>query len=514
MAMTGSVDEANARIDLVIDWVPVAGTQLVGTVYRRVGDYNAPDEYVRGLYSGDLLGEQAYVSDHEAPLDKPIWYVATAEGTATILVAGPFTIESSGYVWMKDPGRPWADLRLDLCETPTTARVAEGCPPTVLISDTFSRTVVDDWGDADTGQTWVNTGGATVDFDVNSGYGIHVQPIANSANTSSMAAPSVDLEIMGDLAPSAIALGGNLDASLILRRADASNFYAARLDFTPASDGTRVALLITKRVAGVDSTIVSRDTLLTYTAGQFFTLRFQVEGRTLRARTWPVGTAEPDVWQLQVTDASLVTAGNLGFRTFSTSANTNVNPELRLDNFSVSPIAAFTDQLSWVGFNDYARADDVGLFPVLDREYPADVYARRKQITSGVNFLSRSLDASEAVYVLYTVGGPLLFQLPAVYGRDDTYLQPATLTEAYLSNDQRKPWRLWSAPVTAVDLPIGPAQGTDTANWCAVEDAYATFADLTASGYTWGQIAQGQAVPGPVESGYGSGLYGDGPYGG
>ena len=72
MPITGTVDEANARIDLFIDYVPNPGTQTYATVFRRVGDINAPDEYVRGLFGTDLLGEQAYVSDHEAPLDRQI----------------------------------------------------------------------------------------------------------------------------------------------------------------------------------------------------------------------------------------------------------------------------------------------------------------------------------------------------------------------------------------------------------------------------------------------------------
>ena len=97
---------------------------------------------------------------------------------------------------------------------------------------------------------------------------------------------------------------------------------------------------------------------------------------------------------------------------------------------------------------------------------------------------------------LFTVGGPLYLRAPAEYGRTDFYLQPGDLTEAFLGDriDQRKPVRLWDSPYVVVDGPIGPQQGTDCANWCALTDAFPTYALLTATGDTWGDIAAGTTV--------------------
>lgn len=306
MPMTATVDVANARVDLFADWVPEPGVQTFGSIFRRVGSPSAPDEMVRGLFLGLLTGEQAYASDHEAPLDVQIWYVAASGPENVVLVAGPVTIPSNGYVWLKDPGRPWADIRLDLCATQSNG---SGC-------------------------------------------------------------------------------------------------------------------------------------------------------ETLE------------------------------------------------------------DDKAWVGFGTKTRAMDAGLFGILGKERPADVYARRKDINSTMSFLTRSLTAIDDVYELFTAGGPLLVQTQAVYGMQnkygetDRYFQPGDLSEAYISRDQRKPWRLWSAPIAAVDIPIGEPQGTDTANWCIIEDTYPTFADLTETGYTWGQVASGEGSTPPVSGLYGGGLYGDGPYGG
>jgi hypothetical protein len=306
MPLTGTVDAANARVDLFIDYTTELGTFNFGTLYRRVGAVDAELEFVRGFFGTALLGGQAYVSDHEAPLDVQVWYIVASGPTNVAMTAGPFVIPSNGYVWLKDPGRPWADLRLDLCATPSNG---QDC-----------------------------------------------------------------------------------------------------------------------------------------------------------------GTPE--------------------------------------------------DALAWVGFGDRDRAEDAGLFPILNKERPADVYARRKDIVSSAAFLSRTIPAIDSVYELFTAGGPIMIQVASLYGMDnpygitDRYWQPAVLKESLVYQDQRKPWRRWSVPVTCVDQPIGEPQGTDDANWCVIEETYPTFDDLTNTGYSWGSVANGTAGQGPPPSdGYGEGLYGTGPYG-
>lgn len=516
MALTGAVDAANARIDLFVDWTTVGGTQTVGTLYRRVGGPNADYEYVRGLYGSSLLGEQAYVSDHEAPLDKQIWYTATAIGTSTVMTAGPFTIPSDGYVWLKDPGRAWADLRLDLCERPTSADPYL-CPSPVQISDTFTRTVASGWGSADTGQLWTATGGVAGDYSVSGGQGRHLIPATGVSRRTTVTQPQPDVDMYADMGVSQVATGDILYLALTARTVDSNNFYMIRAEFLTTGF---VFLSLRKNVAGVQTQLDSWSVQLPYTAGAMFTARFEVRGTLLRGKLWPAGTAEPDEWAVSATDTVFAASGSVGMRSVNVAA-TNVDPLALYDNLSVTdssfPVPA---SLAWIGFQDKVRAVDAGLFPVLDKERPADVYARRKDITTSVLFLSRTLAAIDLVYELFTAGGPLLVQVPAVYGMNrkygftDRYYQPDNLTEGYISSDQRKPVRLWTAPATSVDLPVGLPQGTDAANWCAIEDLYPTFADLTATGLTWGDAATGAASPVPGAGGYGEGFYGAGPYGG
>lgn len=498
MPLTGTVDAANARIDLFVDWVATAGTQTSGTLFRRVGSPTAANQYVRGLYGSSLLGQQAYVSDHEAVLDEQVWYVAVNNQTADTMTAGPFTIPSNGYVWMKDPGRPWADLRLDLCLTPS---VSAPCAVPPLITDTFTRTTASTWTSTETPGTvlaWTQTGGAAADYSVSGGQGRHAIPAGGVSRRTTVAQPQADVDVRADAGVTQLSLTDSQFACVTARTVDSNNMYMTRLEFTTTGV---VRVTLRKTVAGVQTQLALWATLLPYTPGAMFSVRMQTEGNSLRARVWPAGTAEPNDWAIVAVDTSFAAAATVGFRSISLASN--VGSVALYDNFSVGPLPApspIGDTLAWVGYRDKVRAMDAGLFPVLDRERPVDVYARRKDIVTSCLFLTRSLPAINAVYDLYTAGGSLLFQTPEVYGMDrpygqeDRYFQPGDLNEAYISQDQRKPVRLWSVPLTAVDLPVGLPQGTDDANWCAIEDKYPTYADLTATGLTWGQIAAGDAV--------------------
>lgn len=193
---------------------------------------------------------------------------------------------------------------------------------------------------------------------------------------------------------------------------------------------------------------------------------------------------------------------------------------LRVDLCPQSAPCPDSADVSLIQLGNKTRASDANLISVLDRPLPADVWARRKGIVSSVTFLTRSLDTVDAVYDLFTAGGPLLLQLDPLYGWADAYWQPGDLAESYTgSNDQRVPMRLWSVPLVQVDQPSPAAagQGTVCSNWCAVEETYATIQDLTDTGLTWLDVADCGAVPFPT-SGYGFGPeglgYGFGPYGG
>jgi len=174
-------------------------------------------------------------------------------------------------------------------------------------------------------------------------------------------------------------------------------------------------------------------------------------------------------------------------------------------------------ELVWAGFGDKVYRADVNMPDVYGSWVPADLYGVRKRLDSELHVFSKTLDARDAVETLFAAGGPIQIQTPAEYGLPDIIVQPRDVHENYLSGtrDQRRPYRIWDADFTIVDAPLGPHQGTVLANWCALAEAYPTYADLIASGFTWAQVASGEATAGgdPEFDGFGEGGFGDGPFG-
>jgi len=277
MSLTLTVDTANAGVLVTIDYSVVAGTQNFIDLVRITPDGTRTP--VRGATNLETHSGVNYVYDFEAPLDTAITYESQSRPDNVVQTAGPITISSNGFVWFKDPTRPWADIRVDLCSQP-------------------------------------------------------------------------------DLA---------------------------------CSDPTDPIALI------------------------------------------------------------------------------NLGPKTRAGDFTVPGI--------------------------LNAERPADIFARRKDITTSVTFASRTLAAIDDIYTLFTAGGPIFLQMPAAYGWPDKYFQPGDLVETPIGQDRRRPWRLWEVPLIAVDQPSPNAlpQGTTCANWCLVEDTFPTFADLTALATPWSNLLDGGA---------------------
>jgi hypothetical protein len=173
--------------------------------------------------------------------------------------------------------------------------------------------------------------------------------------------------------------------------------------------------------------------------------------------------------------------------------------------------------LVWGGFTGTQDTEaDANLIPILNAEVPVDVFARRKYANGSFRFFSRTLEAIEWVYELFTAGGPLLIRAPAVYGQRDIFIQPGTVEMSYVARDQRRPERVWDVPYTVVDRPTGPIQGTNCNNWCEVEEAFPTFQDLTNYPGTWGDLMSGDVLcpdTPPEEDGFGMGPFGSGPFG-
>lgn len=181
---------------------------------------------------------------------------------------------------------------------------------------------------------------------------------------------------------------------------------------------------------------------------------------------------------------------------------------------AASGCAAVDPEFIWGGLGDMDWTADAGLFPILNAETPADVFARRKYANGSFAFFTRTLENIDTVYDLFTAGGPLMLQLPPEYGQKDIFVQPGDVRMSYIANDQRRPERKWDVPFTVVDQPGGPTQGTVCNNWCEIDAAFATYADMTATGDTYLNLLQGTVLcPPGLLDGFGIGEFGDGPFG-
>lgn len=199
------------------------------------------------------------------------------------------------------------------------------------VVDAFGRTVSNGWGNADSGQAWSLSGTAS-HFAVGSGYGSVTLPTTSSSHLTLATAPGADVDVYVDVATSALATGNSLFGGLAVRMVDDANNYVARIDFTSAA---AVVLTVRKRVTGTETQLGTYTTSLTHVAGSFYRVRFQVFGTELKAKVWLATDAEPDLWQIEVTDSELTAAANVGTRSVSNAGNTNVNPVIRYDGFTV-----------------------------------------------------------------------------------------------------------------------------------------------------------------------------------
>jgi hypothetical protein len=205
------------------------------------------------------------------------------------------------------------------------------------VRDAFGRTVAaGGWGQADSGQAW--TVAPSADHSVGGGYGVAAQPSVGIAHLALVPAPSADVDLYADVATSALATGASLFTGPVARAADNNNLYQARVEATTAAG---LLLTVRKRVGGTETQLATFTSTLTHVAGTFYRVRLQVIGTALKAKIWLASDREPDLWQIEVTDASLTAAASVGVRSFRNTGNTST-VEMRFGIFRIANPQSFT----------------------------------------------------------------------------------------------------------------------------------------------------------------------------
>ncbi|NIJ10630.1 hypothetical protein FHU38_000974 [Saccharomonospora amisosensis] len=206
------------------------------------------------------------------------------------------------------------------------------------IADTFTRTVTSGWGTADSGQTWTTSGGSATDFSTSGTTGDITLTTVSVARWALLGLDLTNVDLTATVSPSAVATGDWITTSLIARRADASNYLSAQVEFKHTGN-IGIGLYA---IVGGTVTFLSGAEIGTYSAGAQFGVRMQVDGDTIRAKLWPAASTEPTAWTVSSTGADAFASGDTGIRAALNPANTNINPVVSWDDLTAPSMQRFT----------------------------------------------------------------------------------------------------------------------------------------------------------------------------
>lgn len=241
------------------------------------------------------------------------------------------------------------------------AAVEVGPVPLPELTDTFTRTEVDSWGNADTGQAWTLSGGVVPDnYDVNSGVGKQSNSTVAALRHSKISLGVTEAETLVDVTVPVVPTGAAITA-WVAGRGDftANSYYAAQLNIATSGD---VTLVLAKRVAGVLTTLLTSASIGTHSAGDTWRIRFRYFGTQLKARAWKTTDAEPGTWQAETADSALTAGTDIGLLSRLETGNTNTLPVvMSWDNLSAYVWGArLTDYEFTPGVVNYYRVRGFG----------------------------------------------------------------------------------------------------------------------------------------------------------
>jgi len=223
--------------------------------------------------------------------------------------------------------------------TNTTTRTANPtAPPSpTFATDTFSRTVTNGLGAANSGGNWSLSGSAT-NFSVSGGLGrIRIATAGSGSGATLGSVSQLNTDLTMSVATDQPATGGGVYISVRGRQVPGAGDYRTKLRLN--SNGT-VGLSLSRASATGAETSIQTEALvsgLNYAVGDRLNVRLQVTGTsptTIRARVWKVGTTEPTTWQRSVTDntAGLQANGSIGITLYLSSSATNAPIEVSMDD--------------------------------------------------------------------------------------------------------------------------------------------------------------------------------------
>lgn len=215
----------------------------------------------------------------------------------------------------------------------------------VAAFDTFTRTVSGAAGPAvGWAASWLNSsaGAGTTTFSVDGSKGLINTTAAGTGAIAILGNSSArDMDITSVVVPVVTASGGSYGIGHVARYTTVDNFTYATTEFDVA--GT-VTIKIRKIYLGAVTVLASLTIpSSSYTAGQSWGMRTQMDGDTMRVKAWPSSGSEPAAWMLSA-DESDNTGTGVGIYASRFTGNSNgaVN-FVALDSITVTG-------LEWTGY--------------------------------------------------------------------------------------------------------------------------------------------------------------------
>lgn len=214
----------------------------------------------------------------------------------------------------------------DLNPLPTNTPTPSLTPtptPYQVFEDTFTRSLTDDWGYADTGQQYTYSSGVS-DYDVTGTKGSMVLTSATTNRIVYFPVTLTESESLLLFEANKLPTGSGYFISLYHRVQSNGDHYRLRVNIPATNLPTLQAV---KSVSGSINTIGSAaNTGLTFQANTQYYLRTRVSGTSptsLQAKFWEFGTSEPLNWTLTQSDSdvALQTSGTGALRSDVSSAS-------------------------------------------------------------------------------------------------------------------------------------------------------------------------------------------------
>lgn len=502
-SISATMQPALGRVLIQISWVDVP-TVLFARVIRVESD--GTETVVRPHTSVDstgdyieLSGGEAILYDTEAPMDVPLYYRTEGLGVS----------------------------------------VSSGTMLTTQVLDTFTRTIANSWGVADTGQTYL-TVGPNADYSVNGAQGIQSISAVNSYRlTNPQPVRTANASFSIDVTVPVVALTSPIVTEVWLRAISSSTRVLFRLSWAPSTAVTiSASVTIANVTQGASGSVVSD---WPHVAGQQWRVAGQIVGSDVKMRAWPLATPDPG-WQIQFSNSFLPNAGDVDIANFLSGGNTNALPvAISYDNFVLgteqglsagddvlasgndlwlkSPLHPWANQrvalsipqepdcvpesaIFFQSMADEARTNRTVVATVNNRKNPIPMTRLRGGISSTLTLITRRFADRDAVIVLNESGDPLMFQGPADYGIPDRYLTVDEYSIARLTTDHKVQWRAHTLPHVQVDRPAGLSDGVLGTRWVDLCALYGTFDAANAAGLTWElvMLGAGSLSPRPTPS--------------